>query len=112
MALIQEPWYREGQITGLNIPGYILFSASGTDRPTACFLAAAGNFSKPVLEFMQWALHTLEAWCDEVGLSVNLDKTELVVFTRRWKLPRLFEPRFLRRVGVTYVAVYRSSISE
>jgi hypothetical protein len=31
MALTQEPWYREGLIRGLNIPGYTLFSASGID---------------------------------------------------------------------------------
>jgi hypothetical protein len=29
MALIQEPWYRENCIRGLNIPGYNLFSAGG-----------------------------------------------------------------------------------
>ena len=29
MGLIQEPWYRECRIRGLNIPGYILFSATG-----------------------------------------------------------------------------------
>jgi hypothetical protein len=40
--------------------------------------------------------HTAEIWCDEIGLSVNLDKTELVIFTRRWKLLRFFEPLFLR----------------
>jgi len=38
MALIQAPWYREGRIRGLNIPGYTLFSASGTDIPRACVL--------------------------------------------------------------------------
>ena len=38
VALIQEPWYREDCIRGLNIPGYTLFSASGTDRPRACIL--------------------------------------------------------------------------
>ena len=44
MALIQEPWFREGHIRGLNIPGYTLYSSSGTDRPrvwrkaTACML--------------------------------------------------------------------------
>jgi len=31
MAVIQEPWHHEGRIRGLNIPGYILFSAGGTD---------------------------------------------------------------------------------
>jgi hypothetical protein len=36
MALIQEPWYCEGLIRGLNIPGYTLFFASGIDRPRAC----------------------------------------------------------------------------
>jgi hypothetical protein len=38
MALIQEPWHREGCIRGLNIPAYTLFSPSGTDRPRACIL--------------------------------------------------------------------------
>jgi hypothetical protein len=31
MALIQEPWYRQNCIRGLNIPGYTLYSAGGTD---------------------------------------------------------------------------------
>jgi hypothetical protein len=100
---------------GLNIPGYILFFASGTGRPTACFLAVVENFPKRMSEFMQWALHTVETWCDEVGLSVNLDKTELV-FTRRWKLARFFEPPFcggwvyLRRcISVRYLEVVLDS---
>jgi hypothetical protein len=28
MALIQEPWFRDGSIRGLNLPGYSLFSAN------------------------------------------------------------------------------------
>jgi hypothetical protein len=36
VALIQEPWYREGCIRGLNIPGYSLFSVNGIDGPRAC----------------------------------------------------------------------------
>jgi len=47
--------------------------------------------------FMQWDLHTVETWCDEVSLSINPDKTELV-FTRKRKLPGFFEPHFF---GVT-----------
>ena len=35
---------------------------------------------------MQRALHTVETWCDEVGLSANPDKIELVDFTRKRKL--------------------------
>jgi hypothetical protein len=38
MALIQEPWYHEDRIRGLNIPGYTLFFAGGIDRPRACIL--------------------------------------------------------------------------
>jgi len=38
MTLIQEPWYREGHVMGLNIPGYTVFHASGTDKPRACIL--------------------------------------------------------------------------
>jgi len=33
MALVQEPWYREDCIRGLNIPGYTLYSAGGKERP-------------------------------------------------------------------------------
>jgi len=32
---------------------------------------------------MQWALLTKQTLSNEVGLSVNPDKTELVVFTRQ-----------------------------
>jgi hypothetical protein len=38
MALIQELWYCNGCIRGLNIPGYSLFSVNGADRPQACIL--------------------------------------------------------------------------
>jgi hypothetical protein len=41
MALIHEPWYRENCIRGLNIPGYTLYSAGGTDRPRACILVGS-----------------------------------------------------------------------
>ena len=38
VALIQEPWYCKGCVRGLNIPGNILFSVGGTDRPHTCIL--------------------------------------------------------------------------
>jgi len=38
MAVIQEPWHREGCIRGLNIPGYTLFSTGGIERVRACIL--------------------------------------------------------------------------
>jgi len=60
-------------------------------------LLAMGKFPNTVSGLMQWALHTVETWSNEVGLSVNPDKTEFIVFTRR-KLPSFSEPHFL---GVT-----------
>jgi hypothetical protein len=43
MAVVQEPWVRQGHIVGLNIPWYTLFCGSGTDRPRTCILAKNGN---------------------------------------------------------------------
>jgi hypothetical protein len=43
LALIQEPWMREGRIMGLNIQGYTLFCAGGTDRSRACIIAKNMN---------------------------------------------------------------------
>ena len=43
---------------------------------------------------MQWALSTVETWCNEVGLTVNPDKTGLVAFTKKRKLQGFFEPYF------------------
>jgi len=54
-------------------------------------LLAVGIFPNTVSGVTQWALCTAEAWCDELGLSVNPDKTGLVAFTRRRELPGLFE---------------------
>jgi len=66
------------------------------DADDICLLVVR-KFLNTVLWLIQWALHTIEMWCDEVGLSVNPDKTELIVFTRR-KHPGFFEPHFF---GVT-----------
>ena len=43
MALVQEPWYREDCIRGLNIPRYTLYSAGGKERPRTCILARNMN---------------------------------------------------------------------
>jgi hypothetical protein len=57
-----------------------------------CFLVV-GKFPNTVSGLIQWSLHTVEMWCDELGLSVNPDKTGLAAFTRRRKLQGFFEPR-------------------
>jgi hypothetical protein len=56
-----------------------------------CFLVV-GKFPNMVSELIQWALHNVEMWCDELGLLVNPNKTGLVAFMRRRQLPRFFEP--------------------
>jgi hypothetical protein len=61
-------------------------------------LLAVGKFPNTVLGLIQWALHTEETWCGEVGLLVNLDNTGLVLFMRKRKLPGFFAPHFF---GVT-----------
>jgi hypothetical protein len=38
LALIPEPSYRDECVSGLNIPGYTLYSVRGKDRPKACIL--------------------------------------------------------------------------
>ena len=40
------------------------------------------------------AFHIVELWCNELGLSVNSEKTELVVFTRKYKTARVTGPVF------------------
>jgi len=57
-------------------------------------LLAVGKFPNTVSGLVQWALTTVEIWCNEVGLSVNPDKTGLVAFTRKRKLQGFFEPHF------------------
>ena len=44
-------------------------------------LLVVGKFPNTVSGLIQWALHTVEMWCDELRLSVNPDKSGLVVFT-------------------------------
>ena len=66
-------------------------------RNDICLLVE-GKFPNTVSGLMQWARHTVETRYKEVGLSVNPDKTEIVVFARRRKLPSFFEPQFF---GVT-----------
>jgi hypothetical protein len=54
-----------------------------------CFLVV-GKFPNTVSGLMQWALSTVEMWCNKVGLSVNPDRTGLVAFTRKRKLQGFF----------------------
>jgi len=57
-------------------------------------LLTVGKFPNTVSGLMQWALSTVQTWCNKVGLSVNPDKTGLVTFTRKRKLKGFSEPQF------------------
>ena len=65
------------------------------------------KFPSTVSGLIQWALHTVEIWRDKVGLSVNPNKTELIVFTRRRKHPVSLNHTFL---GLLYITLRQSSI--
>jgi hypothetical protein len=74
------------------------------------FLLSVRKFPNTVSELMMWALRTVQIRCDEVGLSVNPDKTRLLVFTRRKELPDFFEPHSLgvnlrRSMSVKFLGV-------
>lgn len=52
-----------------------------------------GNFEGPLCELMQSALKVVENWCIEHSLSVNPQKTELVLFTKKRKVPNMKMPK-------------------
>ena len=77
-------------------------------------LLVVGKFQNMESGLIQWDLHTVETWCGELGLSVNADKTGLVAFTRRRKLPGFFQPHFFgitlhRSMSVKYLGVILDS---
>jgi len=60
------------------------------------------------------ALHTVETWCDELGMSVNSCETGLGAFSRRRKLAGLSEPHLFGRtlhhsMSVKYLGVILDS---
>jgi hypothetical protein len=42
---------------------------------------------------MQGALNCVENWCREIGLSVNADKTTMVLFTNNREIGGFYNPR-------------------
>ena len=47
------------------------------------------KYLRTVCEVMQAALNRVQRWCEDHGLSVNSDKTEMVLFTRKRTIPGL-----------------------
>jgi hypothetical protein len=50
------------------------------DMQMTCLLAVE-KFLNTVSGLTQWALHSVETWCDGHSLSVNPDKNGLITFT-------------------------------
>jgi hypothetical protein len=57
-----------------------------------------GKFPNTVSGLIQWALLSVEGWCNEHSLTVNPGKTGLVAFIQKQKLPGFFETKLF---GVT-----------
>src|SRR5699024_7058226 len=55
-------------------------------------IVTTGRFLGPLLELMQGAVNESSKWCTDKDLSVNPEKMELVVFTRKRKLDNVKWP--------------------
>jgi hypothetical protein len=51
-----------------------------------------GKFPQTVSEVLQTALHTVQQWCERSKLSINPNKTVVILFTRRRNIKGLKEP--------------------
>jgi len=51
-----------------------------------------GTFPQALFNLIETALSTLSRWTADRGLGVNPEKTELVLFTRKYKIPSLTLP--------------------
>jgi hypothetical protein len=65
---------------------------------------------------MQGALNCVEMWCREIGLSVNADKTTMVLFRNNRKIggfynPRLYGPEFRMTDQVKYLGVILKNLT-
>jgi hypothetical protein len=50
------------------------------------------KFGSTLCDRMQGALNCVENWCRKIGLSVDADKTTMVLFTNNEKIGRFYNP--------------------
>jgi len=55
-------------------------------------IAVSGKFLNTIKEVMQKALSVIAKWASSCGLGINPGKTELVLFTKRYKIPEVIPP--------------------
>ena len=72
-------------------------------------LLAVEKFPNMVLGLIQWALHTIEAQCDELGLSVIPNKNGLLHSREEGNSQGSLNPAYL---GRPYIALCQSNIWE
>ncbi|KAL7724672.1 hypothetical protein ACLKA6_012330 [Drosophila palustris] len=53
----------------------------------------SGKYPQTLCDLMTAKLKRLDTWAEKCGLGVNPDKTELVLFSRRYKIPTLVPPK-------------------
>jgi hypothetical protein len=58
-------------------------------------LLQKGKFDSTLCDRMHGALNCIENWCGEIGLSVNADKTTMVLPTNNRKTGGFYNPRLL-----------------
>jgi len=57
------------------------------------FILLQGKFPQTLCNLMETALSTLSRWTAVCGLGVNPEKTELVLLTRKYKVPKIILPK-------------------
>ena len=56
-----------------------------------------GKFLITISDIMQRILCGIEKWCLDRGLSVNPSKTEMILFTKRYKVDGLKKIKFFKK---------------
>jgi len=73
-----------------------------------------GKFTQTLCNLMETGLSTLSRWTADCGLGVNPEKTELVLFTRKYKIPNLTLPKLHQRANPLAIkeSTYVSSLTK
>ncbi len=53
-----------------------------------------GKYQSKVADLMQGSLRAVDSWCKTKGLSINPEKTSLVLFTRKRKIERCVKLKY------------------
>jgi hypothetical protein len=74
-------------------------------------IVAGGHFLTTLRDLIEYALKIINRWCKNKGLVVNLQKTNIMIFTKKYK-PETIEPmRFEgQEISFTDTVKYRSLI--